>query len=86
MPHNTGYLNVKGVSVTRNSVEELVQAWRPRYLKAKRKEKAKILDEFVALSGYHRKAVIRLLRGRRRRKGKDSRGRPELTRTRSRRP
>lgn len=66
--------------MARESVEELVQAWRPRYLRAKRakrKEKTKILDEFVALTGYHRKAAIRLLRGRKRRKRCARPGRPK---------
>jgi hypothetical protein len=37
-----------------------------RYLKADRVGKARILDEFCAVCGYHRKYVIRLLSGRRR--------------------
>ena len=40
---------------------ELVQSLQPRYLKADRKEKAKILDEFVAVTSMHRKATIRRL-------------------------
>jgi hypothetical protein len=48
--------------MTRQSLEELVNTWRPRYLRASRKEKTKSLDEFVALTGYHRKSAIRLLR------------------------
>ena len=38
-------------------------AIRERYASAGRPEKAKILDEFVALTGFHRKHAMRLLRG-----------------------
>ncbi len=48
--------------MTRTSIRELVESWRPRYLKASRRQKTKILDEFVALTGYHRNSAIRLLR------------------------
>jgi len=43
---------------TRN---ELLHLLRPRYRSAARPEKGRILDEFVAISGYHRKHAIRLL-------------------------
>jgi len=62
--------------VTRKSIEELLKAWRARYLKANRKEKTKILDEFVALTGYHRKAAIRAFR--RKPRATDRRGRPRM--------
>jgi hypothetical protein len=42
---------------------ELIVAIRDRYASAGRPEKAKILDEFVALTGFHRKHAMRLLRG-----------------------
>lgn len=42
--------------------KELVEAVRARYSSAPPGEKAKILDEFVALTGYHRKHAIRVLR------------------------
>jgi hypothetical protein len=42
---------------------ELILAIRGRYASAGRPEKAKILDEFVALTGFHRKHAMRLLRG-----------------------
>jgi len=35
--------------MTRASIRELVDTWRPRYLGASPKEKTKILNEFVAL-------------------------------------
>jgi hypothetical protein len=41
---------------------ELVVAIRARYLSAKRQERSRILDEFSAVTGYHRKHAIRLLR------------------------
>ena len=47
--------------MTRASIAELVESWRPRYLKASREEKTLILNEFVALTGYQRKFAIRLL-------------------------
>jgi hypothetical protein len=42
---------------------ELVVAIRGRYASVRRREKVKILDEFVALTGFHRKHAMRLLRG-----------------------
>jgi hypothetical protein len=42
---------------------ELVAAISGRYILAGRGEKAKILDEFVTLTGFHRKHAMRLLRG-----------------------
>ena len=44
--------------MTKASVEELVKAARPRYVKGGRGEKTSILDEFVAVNGYHRKVAI----------------------------
>lgn len=41
--------------------EELVRAVTQRYREAGSREKVRILDEFVALTGYHRKHAIRLL-------------------------
>jgi hypothetical protein len=48
--------------MSQHSKRELVQRIQPRYLKADRKEKTRILDEFVATTGLHRKAAIRSLR------------------------
>jgi hypothetical protein len=42
---------------------ELVQAIAERYRPASRLEKRRILDELVAVTGYHRKHAIRVLRG-----------------------
>ncbi len=41
--------------------KELLAAVGTRYRAASRREKARILDEFVAVTGYHRKHTIRLL-------------------------
>ena len=45
-----------------NSKRELVEVVRPRYLKASKVEKQKILDEFTCATGYHRKHAIRVLK------------------------
>ena len=42
--------------------KELIEALRARYRSAAFGDRIKILDEFVALTGYHRKHAIRLLR------------------------
>ena len=42
---------------------ELLDALRQRYQQASKQEKAKILDEFVAVAGCHRMHAIRLLGG-----------------------
>jgi hypothetical protein len=47
--------------MTRGSVKGYMEAVRGRYWKAGRVEKDRILDEFVLVTGYHRKAAIRLL-------------------------
>jgi len=47
--------------MTRASIREYSEAVRWRYLQAPKKEKGKILDEFTKVTGYHRKATIRLL-------------------------
>jgi hypothetical protein len=47
--------------MTKNSVKEYAAAVRDRYHRGNREEKKKILDEFVKVTGYHRKAAIRLL-------------------------
>ena len=43
--------------------KELVEALRLRYRSAAFSDRVKILDEFVALTCYHRKHAIRVLRG-----------------------
>lgn len=64
--------------MTRTSLEEVMEAVRPRYVKAKSMEKSRILDEFVAITGYHRKSAIRLLNHGRKPRSWDKRGRPRI--------
>jgi len=47
--------------MTRGSILEYLQADRGRYLRAIKAEKKKVLDEFVRVTGYHRKSAIRAL-------------------------
>ena len=47
--------------MTLNSIQEYAEIMRKRYLKADKKEKSQILNEFVKVTGYHRKAAIRVL-------------------------
>jgi hypothetical protein len=47
--------------MTLNSKREYIEIMRARYLKADKKEKGQILDEFIKVTGYHRKAAIRVL-------------------------
>ena len=44
------------------SIQEYAEAMRARYLKATKKQKGRLLEEFCETTGYHRKAAIRLLR------------------------
>jgi hypothetical protein len=64
--------------VTRRSIMEYGEAVRERYWRAAKKAKTEILNEFVATTGMHRKAAIRLLNRRDRRAGRKRRGRPRL--------
>jgi hypothetical protein len=48
--------------VRQQSKWELAAAVQPRYLKASRAERARLLDEFVASTGYHRRYALTLLR------------------------
>jgi len=48
--------------VTRASLREYAAVQRERYQQAPRREKHRLLDEIVAVTGLHRKAAIRLLR------------------------
>lgn len=48
--------------MSHRSKREMVETIRPRYLKADRAGKHTILDEFVSITGYHRKYAIRLLK------------------------
>jgi len=54
----------KHVSTSSTTERELLEAIRPRYLKAGKVEKQKMLDEFTSATGYHRKHAIRVLKNR----------------------
>ena len=47
--------------ISKNTRNELIGTLKQRYAKASKEEKTRILDEFIALSGYHRKHGVRLL-------------------------
>lgn len=49
--------------MTLQTRRELVAALRDRYQASTKPEKTRILEEFVSVSGYHRKAAIRILNG-----------------------
>ena len=55
--------------------QELVATIRDRYQQASKKDKGRILDEFTAITGHHRKHGIRLLSGTAGNKGKQAVGR-----------
>ena len=61
--------------MSHTSREELVEAWREKYLQASKAEKREILNHLVEGSGYNRKYLIRKLRHPRRSKGFHRRGR-----------
>lgn len=48
--------------MTSKAKRELLEAIRPRYLRSNKAGKERILDEFCAATGYHRKYAIRLLK------------------------
>jgi hypothetical protein len=62
--------------MTRGSIQEYTEAVRGRYLGAAKKEKGRILDEFTQVTGYHRKAAVRLLRRGKSPRSVKHRGRP----------
>ena len=72
--------------MTRISTREYAEAVRARYMRGSKKEKGRILDEFLAVTNFHRKAAIRLLRratgppkgSGRGARGSGGRGRPRL--------
>ena len=48
-------------TMTATARAELADAIRPRYAAGEAKEKRKILEQFIAATGYHEKSAIRLL-------------------------
>jgi hypothetical protein len=61
--------------MTRYSIMEYAQALRSRYKRGRKSVKTGILDEFVKVTGMHRKSAIRLLDRQRGRAGNKRRGR-----------
>lgn len=66
--------------MSRRSKRELVESIQPRYLKADKKEKERILNEFVAITQCHRKHAIRLLKHGYKAKGIKKPGRQKIYR------
>jgi hypothetical protein len=64
--------------MSQRSKKELLEAIRPRYLKAKKAGKERILDEFIAATGYHRKHAIRLFNHGSKPKGLKKKGRAKV--------
>ena len=64
--------------ISAETQQELVDAIAGRYRAGTVDEKGRILDEFVALTGYHRKHAIRVLNGGPRQSGVERRGRRRL--------
>ena len=50
-------------TISKQGQRELLEVLRQRYQRAAKADKTKILDEFVAVAGCHRKHPIRLLTG-----------------------
>ena len=57
---------------------ELADAIRDRYAAAASKDKSRILDEFIAATGYHEKSAIRILNASPEPKRRQTRRRPSL--------
>ena len=47
--------------ISRMAKQELLATIRDRYRESSKKDKGRILDEFIAVTGHHRKHGIRLL-------------------------
>ncbi len=63
--------------MTRGSIQEYTEAVRDRFFRACKRDKGKILDEFVNVTGYRRKSAIRLLHRRQQGVPRRRRGRPK---------
>ena len=50
-----------GGGISKMAKQELLATIRDRYLSSSKKEKGRILDEFSAVTGHHRKHGIRML-------------------------
>jgi hypothetical protein len=64
--------------MSQESKKELLEAIRSRYLRATKTDKKRILDEFVAATGYHRKYAIRILKHAPKPKGLKKKGRQKV--------
>lgn len=64
--------------MSQRSKREMIEAIRPRYLKANKARKDQILDEFIATTGYHRKYAIRVLKHGQKPKGLKKPGRRKI--------
>lgn len=64
--------------MSQRSKKELSEAIRLRYLRGTKTEKERILDEFVAATGYHRKYAIRILKHGPKPKGLKKKGRQKV--------
>ena len=67
-----------GTKMTLSARAELTNAVRRRYSAATGAEKRKILDEFIAVTGYHEKSAIRALNAEPTVKKRQTRARPSL--------
>ena len=67
-----------GIKMTLSSRAELTNAVRRRYSAAAGAEKRKILDEFIAVTGYHEKSAIRALNAEPTVRKRQTRARPSL--------
>jgi len=66
--------------MSQQSKRELFAEIQPRYLKAKKAEKQRILDEFTVSTGYHRKYAIRVLKHGYKRRAHKPKGRTAIYR------
>lgn len=62
----------------RSSVKEYTDTMKQRYTGASRTDKSPLLDEYVKVTGYHRKSAVRLLAGSSRNGRSGKRGRPAV--------
>jgi hypothetical protein len=64
--------------MSQRSKRELLEAIRPRYLKANKSEKTRMLDEYFATTEYHRKYANQLLKNGPGPKGRKKKGRRKV--------
>jgi hypothetical protein len=61
LPYGREQEAAEGAMMSQRSKRELLEEIRPRYRKAGKREKQRILDEFVTITGYHRKYAVRIM-------------------------